>query len=501
MSVVACRIGSPQAAPRAPVTLSIGLPFPANRSDPTVGIRQLVSLISDEGLVATSPAGRHEPGLAARWEQLDAGRTLRLHLQPQAMFEDGSPLTAPVVKASLDASRADPSAQFQHPMLQAITAVDVIGPHVLEIVSTQASTLLLDDLEVPIRKHLPDGRTLTPGPYALTSEGTDDVAVLRVNPHYRGERPAIDVIRIQAYPSVRTAWAALMRGEIDFLYRVPSDARVFVEGESSARVFSFLRPYAYTLVFNTNRAPLRAPAVRRALNLAVDRQAIIDRALGGHGAVANGHISPLNWTYDGDAMRFGQDPQQADELLSGQGLTWPGTDTASAEADTMPARLRFTCLVATEYWPYEEIAILLQKQLYDIGVDMQLEAVSIEMLLRRLEAGTYDSVLLDLVGGPGLARAYAFWHSGGTARPWRFGYGGADAALDAIRTATDPPAIRTAARRFQRALIEDPPAIFLAWPETARAVSRRFDIPETDRDIVSTIGRWRLAGETGTAEP
>jgi hypothetical protein len=49
-------------------------------------------------------------------------------------------------------------------------------------------------------------------------------------------------------------------------------------------------------------------------------------------------------------------------------------------------------------------------------------------------------------------------------------------------------------RSLQQVLHEDPPAVFLYWRETTRAVSRRFDVPFVpDRDILVTVAQWRLA--------
>ena len=51
---------------------------------------------------------------------------------------------------------------------------------------------------------------------------------------------------------------------------------------------------------------------------------------------------------------------------------------------------------------------------------------------------------------------------------------------------------RAAVHGFQQAIVQDPPAIFLAWSERARAVSRRFDVPvEPGRDILTTLRLWR----------
>ena len=59
----------------------------------------------------------------------------------------------------------------------------------------------------------------------------------------------------------------------------------------------------------------------------------------------------------------------------------------------------------------------------------------------------------------------------------------------------------TKLRAFQRAIVDDPPAIFLAWSERARAVSTRFEVPvEPGRDILSTLRLWRPVGAPALAK-
>ena len=63
-----------------------------------------------------------------------------------------------------------------------------------------------------------------------------------------------------------------------------------------------------------------------------------------------------------------------------------------------------------------------------------------------------------------------------------------------IRRAADRDTLRSAVRDLQRKFIDDPPAVFLAWSETSRAVRRRFMIPpEADRDIFASLPQWRPA--------
>jgi len=102
--------------------------------------------------------------------------------------------------------------------------------------------------------------------------------------------------------------------------------------------------------------------------------------------------------------------------------------------------------------------------------------------------------LIDLISGPTLSRPYIFWRSGSRFQGLNvFGYENLEAErlFGLLRTATNEAAVRSAVSRLQRVLLDDPPALFLAWNERTRAVRRDFQLVyEEDRDPLYTIWQW-----------
>jgi hypothetical protein len=116
------------------------------------------------------------------------------------------------------------------------------------------------------------------------------------------------------------------------------------------------------------------------------------------------------------------------------------------------------------------------------------------VLQQRIRSGDYDAFLFEFGSGHGLGWTYWFWHSAPGPFWMTTGYGSADGALDRLRDDRSDPARREAVSHVQQAMRENPPAVFLYWNETTRAVSRRFDIPHVpDRDILITVAQWQLA--------
>jgi len=114
--------------------------------------------------------------------------------------------------------------------------------------------------------------------------------------------------------------------------------------------------------------------------------------------------------------------------------------------------------------------------------------------MQRSATGQYDALLFELISGPTLFRPYLVWHTDSPLNFGKFGNAIVDAALDRVRRAPSEAAYRGAVLDLQKAFIDDPPAIFLAWTVRARAVSKRFDVPaEEGRDVLSTVRMWKPA--------
>jgi peptide/nickel transport system substrate-binding protein len=222
------------------------------------------------------------------------------------------------------------------------------------------------------------------------------------------------------------------------------------------------------VILNTNTPALRSPAIRRALNFAINRDELISTALRGHGSAAEGAVWPLHWAYSGTAPKFTYEPQS----LGG---------------------LKFRCIYVES--THERLALALQQQLRAIGVEVILEPLNTDEGLIRLQSGNFEAALIDVANGP-LVRGYWFWHTKGRLNYAHFSSNEIDAALDQIQHATTADAYRAGVAAFQKAIFDNPPAVFLAWSERARAVSKRFQVPvEPGRDILTTLRSWRPSAD------
>lgn len=454
---------------QAPVTLTMAFGLSSGQN-PQSGARQAVIIIASESLVAFGRDGRPQSRLADNWTVSEDGKTLKVRLRPSATFHDGQAVTATTVGGVLTKQlRSRLGAAFDD-----VEEIRTLSPLELEFVLKRPSRFILEALaDIPIEAdELPGGVPNGTGPFKivqLSERGGEMVA----NDAYYGGRPSIDRIQIKPYSSVRAAWADMLRGQADMLYEVGPDAIEILQPSKAIRVISHLRNYAVIGILNVRRPPLRDPALRRALNTALDRQSLVADILKGHGVPADGSVWPTNWAYDQQAPVFGYAPRA------------PGT-----------TRTRLTCLIGDV--ALERLALALQQQLQRIGVDLTCELIPVDNALAKVASGDFDVFLADAQMGPTLLQNYRTWRTGAPRNLGGFSSAKVDAALDRIGSSANDDEYRAGVAALQRAIYDDPPAIFIAWSERARAVSTRFDVPiEPGRDILGTLRQWKpVPGQT-----
>jgi peptide/nickel transport system substrate-binding protein len=442
-------------------TLRVGV-AQLSPTDPIRGLRQLTQNLSVESLVRPGEDGRPQPLLADAWTFADSGRAIRLHLRQGVSFHDGTPLTASSVVDVLPTALSS----FMGPVFSDITSITAADDATVEIRFRRPGPFIAEALEAPIRK--PGPQVLGTGPYMTAADSTTE---LRANKTYYLGRPVIDRLVVSNYPSIRSAWAEMLRDRLDMLYEVSSEALESMQDATSISTFTFTRHYQYVVALNAKAKTLQAREVRQALNWAIDRSAVVRDALHGHGIASSQPLAARYWALDPNVAQFHYAPDEAAKLLGKR-------------------QLRFTCLVPPDAVS-ERIALQLKRQLQTAGIDMTLEEATQETVVKRTTDGSYEAALVEFISGPTLFRPYLVWRSGS---PLNSGVGNPtfDSALDRVRDAATDTEYRQAVGGLLDAFLQDPPAIFLAWSVRARAVSKRFSVEtEAGRDVLATLRMWR----------
>ena len=459
--------------------LTIGVPE-SNVDGTELGVGQLARTVTLEGLTQLSAEGRALPRLAESWTWGNGDMELRLQLRKNITLHDGRRLDAQFVAEALAAAAAVGSNRAGYPALVDLRGAIPQGPTELLLELATPSPLLPDDLTMLL--------DIPAGPYRKTGQTGAKQTFERFENYYQG-LPSIPRMTIEPVDTLRNGWARLLRGELDMVYDVSADAVEFVRNED-IDVVSVPRWYQYQLTFNSAKAPLNSPAVRRALNMAIDRRRLVEKVLNGRGEPAAGPLYPKYWAYDPTVPEYPFDPAGAAAILEEAG--YPVRQTSDKMA---PSRLRFTCLLPQNFTVWERMALEVQRDLIDIGVDMQFKVVPFTEFNEMIGTRQFEAALIDMISGPTPARIYTFWRS---AREFRgrnvFGYENVEAErlFTTVMRSRNDAAVRSATSRLQRVLRDDPPALFLAWDTRVRAVSRRFVLPDDSRDPILTLWKWSV---------
>jgi peptide/nickel transport system substrate-binding protein len=471
-----------------PVTLRLGVSAPRAEAAEDLGLPNLVrGYLTSEPLVGIGWDGRPTPRLFSSWEWSENRLALRAKLQPKLKYHDGLPIDAALAADALHKAVKDPRSRTTAVSYSSVTSVQAEDSDTLVITLSRPEAFLLSDLASSTFTHPSGNRDIGVGPYRLL-EWEPKPRLAAFEDYYRG-RPRIDFIEVELFQEQRSAWAALMRGQLEAVHEITPSALEFVEGQTTVRTYPVVRPYYLALFFNTRHPILAKPAVRKALSEAVNREEFVAQGLSGNAVVAEGPIWPYHWAYSTAKKTSSQNTDAATLRLDGAGLkVRPATHPGG-----MASRFKFKCITLANDARFEKIAMVMQKQLYDIGVEMEIEPLSGKDLVARVGRGQFEAVLIERASGRSLNWAYLTFHS----KLAPFGYTTADPVLERLRIATDENEIRTAASDLQRVLHDDPPAIFLVWPKIARAVSSSFEVPLPDepgkevRDIMGSLWQWR----------
>lgn len=480
---------TPAAEPDA--TLRIGV----RETDEAGGV--IRSFLFAEGLLAIDWQGRPIPRLASDWAWEKSGRALRVRLRPGIRFHDDTPLTA---SAAIEIIRQQiaKDAKKKARGFEAVDAIEAVDDRTILFHLSRPDGFFpsaLAGLSI-VDERKPNVGT---GPFRLVADPRDPSRLEAVrNPTYYRGLPDIESIQVISYPTPRASWVGLMRSDVDMALDISKESVEFLEGAARFAIYPSIQPYYIPLVFNIRNPVLARVEVRRAIAEAIDRKEIVSQAMRkrGQAADADDPVWPMHWaySYNSAALRYPFNISAARVRLDAAGL--PMRPAAPGQR---ASRFQLKCMFYNVDPQFERIALLLQRQLAAVGIDLVLEGLNGSEMTTRLQAGHFDSYLFQLTSGRDVSWVYRFWHSPhGALGPvmQNTGYRGADDVLDRLRQARDEDEndIRRAVADVRQRFYDDVPAVFLAWAETTRALDKRFNFGDTsDPDILGNMWRWQRA--------
>jgi peptide/nickel transport system substrate-binding protein len=332
-----------------------------------------------EKLIESDGRGGFRPVLAKSWRLVDT-TTWEFTLQSGVRFHNGQSLEPGDVKFSIERVLNPATRSPWLGRISAIERVDVTGPSTFRIVTRGPFAPLLQGLTVVdilpasyFQERGPAGFATAPvgtGPFTFVEWLRQDRMVVRANAGYWRGRPRLDEIVFRAIPEDATRVAGLETGELDVAVLVPPEQVERLRGRGLQLAAVNLGQGMVINLRSNVPGPIADRRVRQALNYAIDKEAIFQSILRGHGRVLNGQVVGPDAVGHNPVLRpYPYDVARAKRLLAEAGfgggveVTFHGT--------------------IGRYTKDKEIEELIVGQLAEVGVRARLEIVEGGVYIQR----------------------------------------------------------------------------------------------------------------------
>ncbi|HEV8151265.1 MAG TPA: peptide ABC transporter substrate-binding protein [Gemmatimonadales bacterium] len=464
--------------------------------------------------LVTTEEKTFEPQLARSWTRRDS-LTLSFELDPKARWHDGVPVTARDVLfsfARMRDSTVDPQRAL---LLRYLAGVTAEGERRVVFRFRRAYPEQFYDATWHVQllpAHLVD--TIPPerfaasafvrapvgnGPYRWVRREPGQKLELAGDPAFFLGAPKVDRVIFLLVRDPEAALNLLLDGSADAYEAVPptsGPARLAANPE--LRLFTVPSFSVVYLLFNERAYgergrphPILADAaVRRALVMGIDRNPLIRSAYGAYGLPAMAPVPAAHWTYRIAPKGPGYDPAAARALLQRQG--WSDHDGDGVlDKNGMPLALRLN--FPTTSAPRAAMAPQLQEQLRRIGVRLELVRLDGPVWIQRRQRGEFDLDFSAATMDPAPSGVVQSWtcRGRGGSNLGQYCDPAVDSALD--RAISSARGGEREWRAAYAALQNDAPALFLASPQTAFALHRRFRaVNLRPESLYSDLWRWSV---------
>ncbi|HEX9427696.1 MAG TPA: peptide-binding protein [Candidatus Polarisedimenticolia bacterium] len=446
------------------------------------------------------------PGLASSWEFSPDGTRLTFHLDPRATWSDGSPVTAADVLLSHRAARSPEVAWAGIDVKEFIE--EVSAPDARTVVyrfSRVYPYQLMDAVEGNILPARVFGKTplaewpkrpfleapVTGGPFRLKRYERGALIELERNPSYlKTPLPRLDAVVFRVIPDEQTLLNELLSGGIDVMENVPPLAAARLEPSPRLRLVR-APDLSYTFIcWNTARPLFADSRVRRALTMAIDREAIVDGLLPGVGRPASGPVLSFLWAHDPDLRPLPFDPDVARRLLKEAG--WEDRDGDGVlDRDGRP--FRFDLETNQGSGQRADVARMVAAQLRAIGVEAVPRVFESGSFIARHQAHDFDAFVGSWRESTKVDLRSNF-HEASRDGGYNYGQYGSpelDHLIDRARAERDPKAARALWIEAQRIIARDQPYTFLFERDRLHAVPRDLRLPRpSPRSLYARLEEW-----------
>ncbi len=509
--LAACASNAPEstsgtAATGASGTLRIGVQDGPNTLNPLLSANTTESMIarlSFDLLVTADETGKPVPDLAETVPTQENGGisadglTITYKLRKGVKWHDGEPFTSKDVKFSYDAvmnTKNNIASRVGYEKVRSIDLPDdsTIVFHLREKFAPFVDTVFgeSDDPYCIVPAHLLakyadintvpfNSEPIGTGPFRVVKWVRGDHIELAANDGYFQGQPKIHAITVRFIPSENTEINGLRAHEIDWLFQAsPNLYRTIKTIDGITPVLVSLNQIE-RIQINNKRPGLSDLRVRQAINLAIDRNAMVAKFTDGSAISASQDLPPSMWAHDGSLKPAAYDPMKAKALLAAAGYR-PGPDGIATNGTT---KLSLVLVYNQSNATRQQLAVQVQAYLKAIGIDAQIKTYPSSLAFAPFGmGGIYQTGKFDLNISGWVAGLDPDNHSQYTCAAVPPGGNNYDRFCNAAVDKTEALAIATYPRAerkklyatIERALSENVPEAWIWNPRQIHAIGKNF---------------------------
>jgi peptide/nickel transport system substrate-binding protein len=239
------------------------------------------------------------------------------------------------------------------------------------------------------------------GPFKVVEWHRGQTLRMIANPHYWRGAPKLAEVDYSVIPDDNTLLTSMQSHSIDLWYNAP--ATLYGQASKIPDTRALLTPFTqYSRIgFNTQRAIVSDPNVRRALAMGTDRARLIDLVSYGVNVLNEGDQPKFSWAYDAALKPLPYDPVKAGALLDTDG--WRRGPDGIREKNGQ--RLRIEIATITGSAVGNRLAVLMQAAWHALGADVSIKQYASSLMIASygaggiLQTGKFDAEFSSWVNG------------------------------------------------------------------------------------------------------
>ena len=360
-------------------------------------VGRIVNMSLCNKLLDAAPDLHLVPELALSWSTSDDGKNVTFKLRPKVKFSDGTDLDAAAVALNLDRAMHLPESRRKSEVA-ALDTVDVIDPLTLRLNLKNPFAPLIAQLSdraglvaSPQALKNPAGYDAAPacsGPFKMAERVIQDHITLVRDPNYwDAGRIHIDKVEFRIVPDPAVRLANLRAGSLDFAERILASDVAGLKADPRFAVMVgpsiMYNGITINIANGTGGNPdfQKSRALREALDLSIDRDAINQVMFAGNGVPDNQPQPVGNAFHSPDRPLKGRDIARAKELVKASGVAHPTLE-----------------LMVVNTSEQTQLAQMLQSMAADAGIEIKLKTLEFQTLLQQQAKGDYQASLIGWSG-------------------------------------------------------------------------------------------------------